>query len=501
MVSKINNLLEKFHVPNWLLIVLTAVIILRIPTFFEPYSYGDQMIYLTLGEGIHKGLTLYRDIYDNKPPLLYVTAAIAGNLFWFKAILAFSAFITIIFFWKLTQALFPGRQKLHKIATIIFALLTTLPLLEGNIVNAELFMIGPIILALLNIFSKKLTPFNLIFSGMLFSFATLYKVPAAFDLPALIIFWFITSGFKKEDLKKFLKNSLLLSLGFAIPIGLTFVYFYFAGALKDYLAAAFLQNVGYLSSFRPGDVQKPFLVRNLPLLIRAGIVFLAAVSLYLARKKLSKSFIFICLWLFFGLFAVALSERPYPHYLIQVVPEIAIFSGILIADKTLEQSLAIIPLFVTFAVPVIYKFWYYPSTPYYVRFIQFATGTISKDKYFASFDKYAVRNYQIADFLVKSSRESDRVYVTGDSSVIYALSRRLPPGKYVADYHIRDYSSLAVEAELLKTEKPAFIVILPEAQPFTEIYPLLKEAYLHISDIGGAQIWALTGVFANRLQE
>jgi MFS superfamily sulfate permease-like transporter len=86
---KIHVLSDKLHMPNlpnWLLGILALIFILRIPSFFEPYYYGDEMVYLTLGQGVRQGLTLYKDIHDNKPPLLYLTAAVAGNLFWFKVI-------------------------------------------------------------------------------------------------------------------------------------------------------------------------------------------------------------------------------------------------------------------------------------------------------------------------------------------------------------------------------------------------------------------------------
>src|SRR3989304_503504 len=118
------SFLAKPHVPDWFVIVLSVVLVLRIPSFFEPFSYGDEMIYLTLGEGMRQGLTLYKDIYDNKPPLLYLLAALAGNVFWFKAILAFWNVGSIILFWKLSQALFPNKLKLQRTGTVIFAFLT-----------------------------------------------------------------------------------------------------------------------------------------------------------------------------------------------------------------------------------------------------------------------------------------------------------------------------------------------------------------------------------------
>src|SRR5260221_14719740 len=80
--------LEKFLLHHELLImILCLVAIMRLPTLMEPYWYGDEGIYLTLGTGIRHGLTLYRDIHDNKPPVIYLIAAISGTLFWFRFIL------------------------------------------------------------------------------------------------------------------------------------------------------------------------------------------------------------------------------------------------------------------------------------------------------------------------------------------------------------------------------------------------------------------------------
>ena len=225
VTETIKNMVAKMHIPVWLAILLGIVLLVRIPTFFEPFSYGDEMIYLTLGEGVRQGVTLYKDIHDNKPPLLYLLAAAAGNLFWFKAILAIWSLITITLFWHLSRALFPKKEKLQKVSTIIFAILTTIPLLEGHIANAEIFMIGPTIAAFLILFTKNLNFKNIFASGVLFSIATLFKVPAAFDVPVIVFFWLITLGVKKQNLKEILKNTFYLALGWLTPIALTIVEF------------------------------------------------------------------------------------------------------------------------------------------------------------------------------------------------------------------------------------------------------------------------------------
>lgn len=207
--KKIDNWLHELDIPNWLLIFLAVLLILRIPTLFEPYSYGDEMIYLTLGEGIKQGKVLYRDIHDNKPPLLYILAAISGSVFWFRALLAFWNIVTVILFWKLIKALFPKNRKISDVATVIFGILTTIPLWEGHVANSEMFMIGTTIAGFLVLLTKKLNFKNLLFAGFLFSLSSLFKIPAAFEVPTIIIYWLITEERKKGWFKKIFKNSLI----------------------------------------------------------------------------------------------------------------------------------------------------------------------------------------------------------------------------------------------------------------------------------------------------
>jgi 4-amino-4-deoxy-L-arabinose transferase-like glycosyltransferase len=490
--------LNKLHLPRWLIILLVITFILRIPSLFEPYSYGDETIYLTMGEAIRQGKVLYKDIHDNKPPLLYIVAAISGSLFWFKAMLTFWVLITIIVFSKFTKALFPKKKKLQKVATVIFALLTTIPFLEGNIANAEIFMIGPTIFAFYILWTKKLNFKNLFTSGLLFSVSTLFKVPAFFDVPTIIFFWLIIGGLRSKNIKSVTKNTIYLGIGYVLPIALTFVWYFARGGLQEYVEAAFLQNLGYLSSFRPEDIKDPFFIRNLPLLIRAVAVAVGIGAIYFFRKKLSKQFVFLTIWLFFSLFAATLSERPYPHYLVQSVPAVSVLFAMLFTLKNKEQTLSILPLTLAFFVPFYFRFWYYPTGVYYKKFVKFALGKIDKQEYLASFGGHVPRMYEIANFLVKSTKRKDKVLVWGpENQTVYALSRRLPPIKYIAQYHISDFSNKKIVLATIKNNKPKLIIILPDSSPFPELDQFLEKNYLQISSIDKAQVWYLRQITLN----
>ena len=481
--------MNKLNLPKWLLFTLIVIFIFRIPTFFDPFHYGDEMIYLTLGNGIRQGVTLYSQLHDNKPPLLYLMAGVAGNVFWFRVILAFWNLASIYFFWRLSKILFSKNVLTQKISTIFFAIFTTIPLFEGNIANAELFMILPTTLAFLILLSRKLTTSRILFAGALFAASALFKIPSAFDLFTIVFFWLIVSGLAFKNIKKVVFNTTILGLGFVGVILATFIYYYFAGALKEYIIAAFLQNVGYLSSWRPDDVKLPFYIKNAPLLIRFGVVILGSILLFIKRQHLSREFIFITLWLLFALFGVTLSERPYPHYIIQLVPAISLLVGTLIASKNMEQVYAIVPLGLAVFSFSYFNFWHYPTAPYYTNFIKFASGSINKSEYFDSFNANTIRNYKIAQIVNTATGKKETVFVWGSDASIYAISRRLPPIKYVADYHIKDFYSQEETIKQLKTNPPGVIVILPEAESFPTLEMLVKDNYLYFENIDKATIW------------
>lgn len=427
------------------------------------------MIYMTLGQGIRQGLTLYKDIFDNKPLLIYLIAAGAGSLFWFKAILAFWNLGTIVAFYRLAK---------NKVATLIFTLLTCLPLLEGNTVNAELFLIGPIILAFYFLLFKPLTSKLLILSGFLFGIATLFKIPAIFDVGAIFAFWLITSGLK--NWKGIFRKIFVVALGFLLPIIISVIWYFLVEAGREYLTAVFLQNVGYVSSW------------GVRLSLPQRAIFLAFAVLLLAsiRKKISKEFLFTNLWLLTSLFAATLSERPYPHYLIQSAAPIAILLGMFFTKKNIEQALVVIPLALFFSVPVFYDYYHYKTGEYYLRFINFATGKITKDLYLKNFSPNTIRNYEIAKFLQMSSHQNTKVFIwDNDSPTIYALSRRLPPVRFVADYHVNDYSNRTSLALELDKNKPKFIV-LTSTHPFPEIMDLIHKNYILVQQIENANIYS-----------
>jgi len=474
------------------LIVITAVI-LRIPSLFEPYWYGDEGIYLTLGEGLRQGLVWYRDIHDNKPPLLYLLAALSGSVFWFRLILLFWHAVTIVLFWKLAEKLFGKNGKAIILASGLFAILTTIPLLEGNIANAEIFMIGPIIGAMLILWTGKRTVKKVFSAGLLFSTAALFKVSAGFDMAAIVAFWGILSLWRPKDILRTAAYSAVLAAGFLVPILLTFDYYWIRGALPQYLTAAWFQNVsGYLGSWTIPAINLGGFSLQADLNLRALILVAALILLLLLKKRFDKATLFASVWLIFSLFASLLSGRPYPHYIIQAVPALSLLVATLSFTKAKYRFLPIPFLLIFVLSLVVYKFSYYSTFPYYANFLVFTAGQKSTEEYFRNFDARVPRTYKIAQFIASRTTLEDKIFIWGTEPEIYALSRRLPPGRYTTSYHIGDFAGEQETLAALKQERPRFIVVIEgEKREFPGFLDFLQANYVHLETISGGQIWKL----------
>ena len=62
--------LEKSHSFWFLLIISSLFFLLRLPSLFEPYWYGDEGIYQAVAMLVNNGAHLYSGAWENKPPLL-----------------------------------------------------------------------------------------------------------------------------------------------------------------------------------------------------------------------------------------------------------------------------------------------------------------------------------------------------------------------------------------------------------------------------------------------
>ncbi len=273
----------KLSIQKQVLVLCFLAIIFRIPSLFEPQWYGDEGIYLTIGQSLARGEILYRDIHDNKPPLIYVVAMLTlGNQLGYRVLLLVWNTLSVVWIFLILKRLLGNRTLLVWLLSGLFILFTCLPTFEGTVGNGELFFLMPNLLAVLLLLYNK----NYFWAGCLFGVAALFKVPAAFELLAWPIYWMCISTPKDWFCRCF-----LLGLGFAAPILISVGYFGFYGVVRDYLQAAGGQNLQYVSSWGEDTKSGLYLLsfRTLVVAILIGLVILL-------RRYLQPLVVFFLSW-------------------------------------------------------------------------------------------------------------------------------------------------------------------------------------------------------------
>lgn len=470
--------LEKSKSFWYLLAISLLFFLLRLPSLIEPYWYGDEGIYQTIGIAMNNNRLLYSEIWDNKPPLLYLLYALFnGDQFQVRLLSLITGLLSTWTFFYLSIKLF-ANMRASIVSTTFFAVLFAVPLLEGNIANAENFMLLPIIAAgsLIYTYSQntKYTIFNTKYllpmvAGLLLGIAFLFKIVAIFDLAAFLLFFIIVNLPKKLSWHMpLIHNSLFIIFGFILPIIAAALFFLSQNTLYDFTQAVFLSNIGYVGYRNELIIPQGFLILKLILLA----VF--ALFVFLKRERLTQPIIFIILWLGFTLFSAFFSGRPYTHYSLIALPALSLTIGLIVAIKTIRAKTALSIAWIIIIVCLSTTFTpnYTKALSYYENALLFITDKKDIYAYWSFFDSKTPRNYEIASFIKSHTKQDDNVFIWGDSAQIYALSGKLPPGKYTVSYHIvNNGPALSETQSAINSSKPKYIVALTDAPPLPFYLP------------------------------
>ena len=471
---------------EFLVVLILLIVLARVPSLFEPGWYGDEGIYLVLGAGLRKGLLWYKEIHDNKPPLLYLLAAVAGSVTYFRALLLVWMIATTVVFNRLSKKLI-GEGFWQKISLSLMALLSTLPWLEGHIANAEIFMMLPTMLGVLLLVENqkkiKKNRWKYALSGLCFSMAFLFKVPVIFELIGIVLFWVLIKDGIKGLWKALGKAHWYWMLaGFLVPVIVSIVYYYLKGAGVEYVVAAFLQNVGYLSSWKTGSMTRSGSSTESGLMMRGLVLMVMVVFFAWRSRKMGWQYRMVVVWFLFALFGALLSERPYPHYLILAVSSGSLMIGL--SGKNLRRWIWTGGMLLILVEALIkYGFYFYPVVDYYGKFLHLLKGRISYEEYADSFDWRVRRTRDLTKELKEITDPGEKIFVWGDEPFVYFESETLPVGRYTVAYHIIDFEAKEETMEKLKEENPRVVInMVSEKRPFDEFHAW-RESYYGLSKV------------------
>lgn len=363
--KSVNNLLALF------LLAIFSFVVLYICAASSPrYAINpwvDSNAFFTVGKGMARGLVPYKDLFEQKGPLLYLIHSIAylisKTTFTGVYILeSLSLTVTLFFVFKLASL------YVNKVASVLVAALTGAVITNSFAFylgdSAEEFCLPSLTIAIyyLVVFFREpektvLGRYTYLACGFLAGCVVMIKY-------SIIGIWFtwmaciaLYTLIIKKDVKSAFKNSFIFVLGMIAAFIPWLIYFTFTGALKDFIVTYFIINS---DSYSNNQSSSPlYLITTihdrivlfaryspwLNLLSVAGVV-LATVTRRIFPKKIIPHFVFPAAFIVHAFLTYFGRGIAYYHLTFAVfVPLafIAVFSyfELIVKEKNVRQSVSI----------------------------------------------------------------------------------------------------------------------------------------------------------------
>ncbi len=309
-------------------------------TYNEPFE-RDLTGYSVVAHEVLNGKSLYTDVWDHKPPAIYITYAIAqvicgyGNASLYL-MTVLSAVLTLIGVYIAASAV-RDRQSDGLWAAACWAVVSGDMVLQGNQANVEVFlntsMMGGLAL-FLHGRQRGWKWWHTAGIGALFAWATLYKQIAIAPVIFLMGLHLAVpppsvSSRKKAFLQGLAVGGIITAFWLA-----TFGYFLLRGHFAAFYDCVFTYNRAYSGSLSQAllglerfDLLVPSYVQNIiPLYAAVGVLLLL-----MWKKPLVN---LVALWLFLAgaLIALALPGKFWPHYYQLLVPILCVMAGVAIGE-------------------------------------------------------------------------------------------------------------------------------------------------------------------------
>ncbi len=314
------------------LISMVLAFVLRIPFWSRPLDM-DEGLYAYGGWQLLKGLVLYRDLWDFKPPGIYFLNALIFIISSPKAVniyvcAAFFGSLTCLGIYKIAERMWGKGVAL--VSALFFALFSASPYVQGCGVNTEVFMIAPLtwgLYAVIRALEDGKGRWYAI-SGLLIGCATLFKQVAGVGLSLGLLAAYYNVKQPGVALRRAL-HSLLIFLGCSVVPWLLFSgYFACHGALSDFLFWVLRYPSRYMSYAY--DQLAWYRWARIQWVLTGTLMFwiFSLVALPVTLRKVSPGSEKV-LGIFFLLSALAVTAgwMFYPHYFLQMVPVMALLSA------------------------------------------------------------------------------------------------------------------------------------------------------------------------------
>jgi len=462
-----------------LLGVLAVSLLWRLPSWWDPPWVNDEGTYFAVAQAMAHGYRLYADVWENKPPGLYLLYTAVYHLFGVSLLavrLLSTLAVAVIVILTFCLACRVAGRIASLTAALLCGLLFGVPFLEGTTGNAEVFLAALTASAAYLVVVRKCTAT----AGAVVGIACLFKSVAVFDSIALLI-WLVAQH--QRGVWRY------AAAGSGV-IAATLVVTAFQGILPAMLTDAFWYDLAYVGQGNGG---------NLPSLLIIKVVALAIGSYRLRRAP------FPYIWLLYAAAGVLLSGRFFGHYLLQAVTPLCLTLAT-VRDwppVPAKRILWALPLVIAAGAALSALGGYALQASghasilaerlqYYSNFTRYALGTESYCVYRGQLDDHVNRNLLVARAVRRTPYGT--LLVWGNAPWIYVLSERLPATPYTSALRMPEIpGEVASLRRSIRDGRPVAVVVVQPADPSLGMAAVdLVRRYRRAWSYGGAVVYVRT---------
>ena len=484
--------------------LLLFTLLIRLPFFFRDVINWDESTFILIGQSILDGHLLYTNLWDVKPPLVFVSYALIIAVFGKSIIsvriagalcVAFVSFCTYL----VGKRLWNNRVGIISAVLVVIMASSILP--DGQAVMTEHLALVPL-MGVMSIFvTKRIKIPTLFLIGMLMGIASLIRLNLAYV--AVLIGFFVAFALKPRSPYTILQRGLIYASGGFLVILLTYLPYVITGYQKLWVSSVILASLSYANSQLSASeiliqylTKKNFVSSLIVILALIGICFIFfQLFKYFRLKKLEDKLGFICFFLLFAGTGISIlqSGASHYHYLIQITPFVALVTAVPLSDlwqklRPMAKKSIIALVMIIFSVLII------------LEYNSLLTRYLNTNKLFYG------SAYKIADYLEQENATKEAIYMMEDHIVYWLInSQPLTPVSTHPSIVAKDYlfknllgpeASTVGEMQKILDKKPKFVVTKeniwylrnqPEAKLLLE--NTLSQHYKLVEQIQGKQIY------------
>jgi 4-amino-4-deoxy-L-arabinose transferase-like glycosyltransferase len=486
--------------------VLGLTFFLRMKFWNQPFQM-DEGVYAYIGWGMLDGLVPYKDVFDHKPPGIYLlyslvfllTEPSALNVKVFASIYTLGTALAVFLLARKVAGTRAGC-----LSALLFGIFSCGPKIEGGGANAEIFMILPYTLAAYFLLQAAETDKrkSYFLAGLFTGLACTIKQVAVVNVLwiAAFLLFRIWRRRTEKTVSEIAADGAAVAVGMVLPWIPFVLYFYLNDALRAFFYWQVSFNFGYMDQGPKYLENLTILFKQMKMILGENLVLwlLALVGLGFLRRRVSEPegsysdtvlqpsekrvvLLLMATWPIFSFLGIMLGRRYYGHYFIQIIPSLAVLGGIGLAGLFYElrlrgRSLLRQPSRVLLAVLIISSCVLFVKTdaPYYLRY----------DAEQISFGVYGTPVFSVTRFVGKYLRErtqpDDLIYVWAANPEINFYALRKSPSPFLihsAAFRKLPWDTHEEAIQSLNRAPPQYIVAMKNMSSFPALNSYVRQNY------------------------